>query len=188
MQQPDLLPLFLQKLNALDLDYMVTGGVAAIAYGEPRVTHDVDLVIAFRRGDLERLSAAFPSPDFYAPPLETMRVEVARPRYGHFNLIHGPSGFKADVYPLTKDRLHTWAFGRRSRQELMGEPVWVAPPEYVILRKLEFYRDGGSDKHLRDIRAMLRISEGKIDLAEIATQSGGCGLTREWEKALSTEY
>lgn len=42
--------------------------------------------------------------------------------------------------------------------EVEDEPVHVAPPEYVIVRKLEFYREGGSEKHLRDIEAMLRVS------------------------------
>jgi hypothetical protein len=39
----------------------------------------------------------------------------------------------------------------------------LAPPEYVIIRKLEFFREGGSEKHLRDIRSMLTVSGDKID-------------------------
>ena len=36
-------------------------------------------------------------------------------------------------------------------------PVRVAPPEYVILRKLSFYQEGGSEKHVRDIRGVLAL-------------------------------
>ena len=47
---------------------MVTGAVAAIVYGEPRLTHDIDVVVALRADDAPRLAAAFPAPDFYVPP------------------------------------------------------------------------------------------------------------------------
>jgi len=31
-------------------------------------------------------------------------------------------------------------------------PEYAAPPEYVILRKLQYFREGGSEKHLLDIK------------------------------------
>ena len=72
-----------------------------------------------------------------------------------FNLIHHQSQFKADIYLAARDPLHSWALEHRRRIDLAGAGAWIAPPEYVILRKLEFLREGGSDKHLRDIRFIL---------------------------------
>ena len=46
--------------------------------------------------------------------------------------------------------------------------VSVAPPEYVILRKLEYYREGGSEKHVRDFRAMLALWPVPLDRAALA--------------------
>ena len=62
---------------------------------------------------------------------------------------------RADVYLANDDTPHA-ALARRRKVEVDGVGVWVAPPEYVILRRLEFYREGRSEKHLRDIRAMAR--------------------------------
>jgi hypothetical protein len=74
------------------------------------------------------------------------------------------------------------AFRNSRKMEYQGEPVVVAPPEYVILRKLEFYREGGSDKHLRDIRAMLAVSPDLINQAELEEWIGRRRLHAEWKK------
>lgn len=58
----------------------------------------------------------------------------------------------------------------------------LAPPEYVIVRKLEYFRDGGSDKHLRDIRGMLNISSEQIDRAALDEWIKLQGVEQEWKK------
>ena len=42
----DLFLLYAKRFEALGLQYMVTGSVAGMLYGEPRLTHDVDIVVA----------------------------------------------------------------------------------------------------------------------------------------------
>ncbi|MEX2156159.1 MAG: hypothetical protein WD773_04910 [Gemmatimonadales bacterium] len=182
MPAPDLLGLFIEPFNRLALEYMVTGAVAAIVYGEPRLTHDIDVVMALRAADAPRVVAAFPPPDFYAPPAEVIALEVGRPTRGHFNLIHIPTALKADVYPVGEDPLHQWGFPRRRKELIAGAPLWLAPPEYVIVRKLQYLREGESDKHIRDIRAMLRLSPDAIDQEALAEQVALHGLETEWAK------
>ena len=75
---------------------MVTGAVAATIYGEPRLTHDIDLVIDLRLQDIEGFVDAFPFEEFYCPPPEVIRLEASRSQRGHFNLIHHDTGLKAD--------------------------------------------------------------------------------------------
>ncbi|HRI86647.1 MAG TPA: hypothetical protein PK869_00200, partial [Candidatus Hydrogenedentes bacterium] len=58
-----------------------------------------------------------------------------------------------------------------------------APPEYVILRKLEYFREGGSEKHLHDIRTMLLMSPELIDRGEIDRLVTERGLGAQWELA-----
>jgi hypothetical protein len=94
------------------------------------------------------------------------------------------SGFKADIYPLGRDPLHIWGMGRRRQMIVGGEPVMLAPPEYVIVRKLEFYREGRSEKHLRDIAGMLRVSGEVIDQQAIEEWARRLGLTEELKTAL----
>jgi hypothetical protein len=161
---------------------MVSGSVAVIAYGEPRLTHDVDLVAVLDRQHIGRLPEAFPADEFYCPPEEEIRLEVEREQRGHFNLIHHQTGFKADVYLAGRDPLHAWALARTRQVEVDGEPIVLAPPEYVILRKLEFLREGGSEKHLRDIRSMLAASPDLIQRAELDGLVAARGLTEEWSR------
>ena len=78
------------------------------------------------------------------------------------------------------DPLHQWAIARRNRHDVGGVAVWVAPIEYVILRKLEWHRDGGASRHLEDIRAMLRISGGSIDRGALDAWLGRLDLDEQW--------
>lgn len=180
MLEPDLIELFVQPLNQRGIRYLVSGSVAAMLYGEPRVTHDVDLIVFLRSGDIPGLADAFPAPEFYVPPAEAIVEAMNRERRGHFNIIHADSGLKADFYMSGRDELHTWAF-RNMKQYVFGQStIRLAPPEYVIVRKLEYFREGGSEKHLRDIRAMLAVSAEQIDLAEIREWVARLDLGKQW--------
>lgn len=161
---------------------MITGAVAAAVYGEPRFTRDLDVVLSLRPGDAARLAAAFPSDAFYVPPEEVIAEESRRPRRGHFNLIHHATALKVDFYPTGDDPLHAWALARRMRHDVGDVPLWIAPIEYVILRKLEWHRDGGAERHLDDIRAMLRVSGDAVNHAELASWMERLGLRAEWRK------
>lgn len=79
-----------------------------------------------------------------------------------------------------EDPLHHWAMGRRRAVPLRTGSAWVAPPEYVIVRKLEFFREGGSDKHLRGIRGMPAELGDAIDHEILATKIAGLGLEPQW--------
>ena len=179
MAEPSRFFLFTRRLSALGARYMVTGSVAAIAYSAPRFTYDIDLVVVLDPARIARLPEIFPETEFYLPPLEAIVAETREPR-GHFNIIHHETGFKADIYLAAGDPLHAWALARARRLDIGGEPLIVAPPEYVIVRKLEFYREGGSEKHLRDIRSMLEMSPDAINRAELERMVAERGLHEAW--------
>ncbi len=182
MPEANLFLLFTRRLNTLGVRYMVSGSVAVIIYGEPRLTHDVDLIAVLDREQIARLPEVFPPAEFDCPPPEVMAVEAAREQRGHFNIIHHETGFKADVYLSGRDPLHAWGLARARRLEVEGEPLVVAPPEYVIVRKLEYYREGGSEKHLRDIRSMLTTSPELINHAELEQQIAARGVQEVWKR------
>ena len=187
MAQPiDMFLLFLRALNRLAIEYMVTGSAASMAYGEPRMTLDVDLVVDLPAARVGELFHAFPAPEFYCPSEQVLQLEVRRQTRGHFNVIHIPTGFKADFYPVGADIMHAWAMRNRRTVLLAGEKVLLAPPEYVIVRKLQYFREGGSQKHLRDIAGMLRLAgadSGPIDQAMVNEWVERLGLTTEWQQA-----
>src|SRR5665213_1740048 len=186
MPEPDLIQLFAQPLNQLGILYLVSGSVAAMLYGEPRVTHDIDFVVFLRPDDVEKLRLVFPGPAFYVPPSIVIMNEMARDQRAHFNIIHTESGLKADFYTANRDELHGWAF-RHARVYTIGESsISLAPPEYVIVRKLEYYREGNSEKHLRDIRSMVAVSGAQLDRAVLNDWVQRRGLEAEWERVCIT--
>lgn len=178
---PELLPTLVEPLNRAGWPYMVTGSMAVIAYGEPRLTLDIDLVLAIPAAALALLPALFPAPEFYCPPVEVLQVECSRGQRGHFNLLQVASGLKADVYPAGSDPLHRWGLEHRRRITVEGLSVAFAPPEYVIVRKLEYHREGGSEKHLRDIRSMLEVCGGSLDRGWLDRAIRDRGLGEFWE-------
>src|SRR3989442_3215129 len=119
---------FLEPLEQLGLPYCVTGSVAASVYGEPRLTADIDVVVLLRNSDIPRLRSAFPERDYYVPPEETLRLELARDTRGTFNLIHHATQFKADIYLAVHDPLHSWTLEKRLRIALSDTVDRVAPP------------------------------------------------------------
>lgn len=183
MPETELFLIFVRLFNQAGFRYVIGGSVAAIFYGEPRLTNDVDFVAFLNEADIRRLPKVFPPTDFYVPPAETITAEVAREQRGHFNIIHAHTSFKADVYPTGRDELNAWAFRNKRPVEYEGETLVLAPPEYVIVRKLEYFREGGSDKHLRDIRGMLNVSGGQLDRAALDDWISRRGLEAEWRRA-----
>ena len=182
MHEPDLIELFVKPLNDFGARYLVSDSVAAMLYGEPRVTHDIDLVVFLRAEQIQQLAKIYPPPEFYVPPIEAILEEAARDR-GSFNIIHADSGLKADFYFAGRDEFHGWAF-RNAKQYSIGQTmIRLAPPEYVIVRKLEYYREGGSEKHLRDIRSMLAVSGEQLDRSELNEWIQRQAVQEQWRKA-----
>lgn len=180
---PDLIGLFIEPLEDLGIPYMITGGVASVIYGDPRFTRDIDIVLELDPAAVGRLARAFAGGDIYTPPREMLEEAAAGRGGGHFNLIHGETALRADIYLKRDDPLHAWAFGRRQRMSVEGRAIWVAPVEYVVLRKLEYYLAGGSDRHLRDVALMLRISGASIDWEELESWIARLDLAAAFDEA-----
>jgi hypothetical protein len=145
MPEPELFLLFVRPMNRAGIRYVISGSVAAIFYGEPRLTNDVDFIAFLNEADRQRLPGFFPPTDFYLPPAEAIAAEAARELRGHFNIIHMNTSFKADIYLTGRDEFNAWAFRNKRQIEFEGEKLVLAPPEYVIVRKLEYFREGGSE-------------------------------------------
>ena len=173
----------MRPLHASGVSYLVTGGVATIVYGEPRFTRDIDLVLAVRPSDAERFLALWPEGEFYAPPAEVFATETARRAHGHFNLVHIETALTADCYVAGDDPLHAWAFEHVRTLDVDGLPVRMAPVEYVILRKLSYFEQSGSTRHLEDVTRMRRVQGAAIDLDAIAEWTRALGLEAAWRAA-----
>ena len=133
---PSLVGLFIAPLNRARIDYAVTGGLAAIVYGHPRLTLDVDLVIRPGATDTVTFASLWPPGEFYCPPADVIEEERVRESHGHFNVIHHDTAMRADVYLAGNDPLQAGALAQRVERAIQGEIVRFAPLEYVIVYKL----------------------------------------------------
>ena len=155
--EPNLIEIFVRPLHGAGIRYLIAGSVGSMHYSEPRLTLDVDIHLLVTPKDISTLIAAFTMPKYYCPPADVIASEIARDCRGHFNLIHIPSGLKADLYPGNRDATFAWAWQNRLTENTPQGPIHIAPVEYIILWKMIFYKEGKSEKHLRDIQRILDI-------------------------------
>src|SRR5260221_12614707 len=100
MSQQELLKHVTQSLDSLRLDYMITGSTVSSIQGEPRSTHDVDIVVSIRAGDIDALLKAFPAPQYY---VDRDAVLDAVSAMGMFNVLDTTEGDKVDFWVLTEE-------------------------------------------------------------------------------------
>lgn len=143
---------------------MLVGSHASSAYGEPRATADVDIVIRMEPGDIPVLGRAFPEPHYY---FNAGSAQEAIQHGTQFNIIHREMGHKVDFMIARMDLYGRHQIARKVRIEVMaGVEGFAASPEDIIINKMLFYREGGIDKHLRDIAGILKVTKS-IDRAYI---------------------
>ncbi|MES1241570.1 MAG: nucleotidyl transferase AbiEii/AbiGii toxin family protein [Acidobacteriota bacterium] len=182
MDPSELLRLVTSTLERLEFRYLVTGSTATIFFGEPRFTNDIDIVLDLPASRIAELCAAFPADDFYLSE-ESVRRAVARG--GQFNLIHPRSGLKIDFIVATDTPFNRSRFSR-SRRLTPGPDFQAtfASPEDVILKKMEYFQEGHSDKHLRDIAGVFKISGDQIDRGYLEDWVAKLDLEDVWQEVL----
>jgi hypothetical protein len=182
MEQDELLRRTVETLERLNLTYLITGSMATILYGEPRFTNDIDIVVQLSPNRVGDFVQAFPSDEFY---LDDERIRQAVESKGQFNVIHPASGLKIDVIIPEMNEFDRSRFARARRVRPANDyEATFASAEDVIVKKLQFYADSGSDKHLRDIASVLRISRSEVDRDYVTEWADRLGLREIWDLIL----
>lgn len=180
MEQSDVVRHTLGVLERLVVPYAIVGSFASIAYGEPRFTRDIDILIDLPQDRVVDLCRGFLAPEWYVS--EQAALSAVRSR-GQFNVIHIESGNKIDFIISRDDAWCRLQFERRQSigvlENLLG---YAVHPEDVILGKLLYYREGGSDKHLRDIAGVLQISSELIDRSRLEEWARKLGVLDLWQQ------
>ena len=162
MSQQKLLKRVIQTLNDLGIEYMVTGSVASSLQGEPRSTHDIDLVVAIQEPVVKKLLGAFPQSDFY---LDEESVLGAINHHSMFSLIDINEGDKVDFWMSTDDPFDQARFLRRYEEEVLGIKLHISSPEDTILAKLRWAKlSGGSEKQFTDALRIYEVQLEKLDM------------------------
>jgi hypothetical protein len=182
MEPSELLRFLADCLERLQLRYFITGSTVTIFYGEPRFTNDIDVVVALPESMVSAFCRQFPEEDFYVD--EDAVLDAIRHK-SQFNVIHPHSGLKIDVIIPAANAFNRSRFNRARRVRAgIDWEVWFTSPEDAIIKKMEYFREGGSDKHLRDITGVLRTSGTDIDREYIERWAASLGLLDIWHAIL----
>lgn len=180
MTQTELLRFALNLLEGLDIPYAIVGSFATAVWGDARMTRDIDIVVQLAGEKIDGLCAAFPPDDFY---VSRQAARDAVSQRGQFNVIDFRSGNKIDFMIAGRSEWASRQLTRRRRVQFAPDiEGFVAAPEDVIIGKLVYYQDGGSEKHLRDIASILSQDDGDVDRLYIAEVANLLGLTTIWNR------
>jgi hypothetical protein len=181
----EFLKLMISALEAAGIEYLIGGAIAEWAWGEPRATQDLDLVINIPFNAVVRFSEELRAREMLVPAEIIMDALIENRADIPINAIHMDSGLKADLYPIRPgDELRQEAFRRRLKVDY-GPPigsVFVHSPEDLIIYKLLYFSLSQQSKHTRDITAILRARKGRLDLDYIEKWAERMGLTAIWHE------
>ena len=183
------LKLILETFEVSGVEYMIGGAIAEWAWGEPRASQDLDIVINLPVKAIGKFSKELEKRKMLVPAdiiLDTMmddRADIP------LNAIHMYSGLKADLYLMRDgDKLRQSAFERRVKVDY-GPPigkVYVHSPEDLILYKLMYLGLSGQPKHARDIAAILRAKKNQLNLRYIEEWVNRLGFGSVWNEMLDS--
>lgn len=175
MSQQELLTAVVQALDSARLEYMLTGSLASSLQGEPRATHDIDVVVAMRKEAAADFAELFPPPRFH---LEAEDILEAIAEHSMFNLIDTQTGDKVDFWLLTEEPFDRSRFARRRFEGFHGLKMAVSSPEDTILAKLRWAKlSGGSEKQFTDALRVYEVQFSTLDVDYL----------RKWAKELGIE-
>jgi hypothetical protein len=166
-------------LDTIGVPHMVVGSFASSVHGEPRTTRDLDLVIDPTREQLDQLLAAL-DPDQYYVDAEVARDALRR--RSMFNVIEIDSAWKLDLVIRKARPFSIEELERRTITQILGVEVATATAEDTIIAKLEWAKQGGSDRQLEDVAGILRIRGAALDLAYLERWVDELGVAELWER------
>ena len=170
-------------LDRNGIGYMVTGSIASSLFGQPRSTHDIDLLVSLTAEHARILIEAFPAPGFY---LSEQSVLDAIRNKSMFNLLDVSGGDKVDFWVLRNDPFDQSRFARRRTHLALGRQISVSTPEDMILAKLAWsVLSGGSEKQLQDALHVYEVQRDVLDSQYINEWAEKLGLVTLWRRLQS---
>ncbi len=156
------------RLDSLCVIYMLSGSMAMNYYAVPRMTRDLDIVIALPEARAGQFSESL-TPDYMI--VEEAVAEAARTRF-MFNAIHQESIIKIDFICQKDEPFRREELMRRRRITIDDFETWIVSAEDLILSKLVWMKDSGSEQQQRDVLNLLSDSRDQSYLSKWAAKLG----------------
>jgi len=166
------------RLELAGFDYMLTGSVAMNYYAEPRMTRDIDIVVALAGTDAGKVIEIFQDAYYLSPDAV---IDAVRDRK-IFNIVHYESVVKVDLIVRKESEYRQLEFNRRRPIEVGELVTWIVSKEDLILSKLLWAQDSRSELQLNDVRNLLAT---KPDLDYLREWSPQLGLDLMLEECLN---
>ena len=169
-------------LAQADIPYMLTGSFAAVYYGAPRSTQDIDFVISATPEQLRTFDRLLPKNEYY---LDVQSAIEAQKRESPFNVIDKATGWKIDFIIQKSRPFSEQEFRRRTEVNFKGVLLFVASAEDVILSKLEWAKRSQSQRQIEDVIRVLNMHRDSLDQMYLQKWINELELAAEWKAAQS---
>jgi hypothetical protein len=163
------------RLDAANIGYMLTGSMAMNYYAQPRMTRDIDVVVALQSADAARIVELFNS-DYY---VSHEAVDNSIKRQSLFNLIHNESVIKVDCIIRKQSEYRLTEFNRRQRIRIEEFETWIVSKEDLILSKMFWAKDSHSELQLRDVKNLVLTG---CDSTYIERWAKELGVAHLWQE------
>lgn len=166
------------RLDAAEIPYMLTGSLALAYYAQPRMTRDIDLVVAMQSSDVPGLVSALRTAYY----VDEDDAAAAAASQGMFNVLHLDSMIKVDLVVRKDSEYRRTEFERRLYVQIAGVETWIVSREDLLLSKLVWGKASGSELQQRDVRALLQA--GGVDMAYVSLWATRLGVDDLMRNAL----
>ncbi len=163
-------------LEAIGASYAIWGGIAVVAYGEPRFTQDMDILLSPRQFAVPLFVRRLQELHYHVDEISVNRALSG----GFFNVIHLGYHIKTDFYVPTEPALLAMIADRVYLPfDEIRRAAYITPTS-IIVAKLRAYEDSESTRHLDDIASVVRLQAKKLDQAKIDIAAAQLRLLGVW--------
>lgn len=175
----------LELVDKANIPYLIIGGIAAGALGEPRATIDIDLNIILKPDDLIGLLKCAKEMELDFNKEEVLQqVKMQEP----FRMFYG--GVRID-FIISSTEFEENAFNRRQKIRLFNKDAYFPTPEDLIVLKII----SGRRKDMTDVESIMIRSKGKLDtpymdkwVRQIADETSDVSIWNRYQELLNEVY
>lgn len=182
MPQQELVKAVITALTQTGIEHMMTGSIVSSLQGEPRLTHDIDIIITIPPSHVEKFLQCFPFPNYYLSreaALDAIRLKST------FNVISNADGYKVDFWLLTDEPFDRSRFARKYQERIGDLELWVSAPEDTILAKLRWGKElGGSEKQFVDALRVYELQYSRLDQNYLRSWARQLDVAEELERLM----